>query len=90
MTLGQTSPLKSAIGISPSLLADLTLLSQYSAAASCWENFNSSAAGSPVYCAAEHCPLIEAASTEILYAFSGYPSSPSGIGMANTNISTLS
>jgi len=78
MALGQTSPLKSAIEISPSLLTDLTILSQYSAAASCRENFNSSAAGSPVYCAAEYCPLIEAANTEILYAFSGYihPSFP--------------
>ncbi|KAL5002447.1 Alpha/Beta hydrolase protein [Aspergillus recurvatus] len=73
--------------VSPALLTNLTLLSQYSAASSCSENYKSSFAGSPVYCGPEICPLINGAETEILYRFSKiYPGDTAGyIAADHTN-----
>lgn len=54
--------------ISSALLDDLTLFSQYSAAAYCSSNLNSTD-GSAVACSVGNCPLVEAADTQILYNF---------------------
>lgn len=56
--------------ITTSLLDDLTLFSQYSAAAYCSTNLNST--GAALACSVGNCPLVEAADTQILYDFDEY------------------
>jgi hypothetical protein len=56
--------------VTTTLLDDLTLFSQYSAAAYCSSNLNST--GVAVACSVGNCPLVEAADTQILYDFDEY------------------
>ncbi|CRG84115.1 hypothetical protein PISL3812_01445 [Talaromyces islandicus] len=53
--------------ITTTLLNDLSLFSQYSAAAYCSMNLNST--GAALACSVGNCPLVEAADTQILYDF---------------------
>ncbi|KAL3493747.1 aldehyde dehydrogenase family-domain-containing protein [Aspergillus germanicus] len=55
--------------VTPSLLDQLTLFSQYSAASSCSVNHNGSANGLPVYCDTGYCALLKSTVNEILYSF---------------------
>jgi triacylglycerol lipase len=53
--------------VSASVLQRLTLFAQYSAAAYCTNNINST--GTKLTCAAGNCPLVEAANTVTLAEF---------------------
>ncbi|KAJ5832958.1 hypothetical protein N7474_001269 [Penicillium riverlandense] len=58
------------VNISDGLLRDLTLFSEYSAAATCEKNFNSTG-GKKVTCDPGICPRLERSNTEILASFQG-------------------
>lgn len=55
------------LDVSSSLLNNLDLFAQYSAAAYCDENLNST--GTKLTCSVGNCPLVEAASTQSLDEF---------------------
>ncbi|KAE8378663.1 Alpha/Beta hydrolase protein [Aspergillus bertholletiae] len=65
--LAQAAPAPLRRDVSASVLSNLDLLAQYSAAAYCSENLNST--GTPLRCSAGNCPLVEAASTKSLDEF---------------------
>jgi triacylglycerol lipase len=71
--------------ITTAVLDDLTLFSQYSAAAYCSTNLNST--GVAVTCSVGNCPLVEAADTQILYDFDEYylPITPPYLYKATTH-----
>ncbi|KAB8224531.1 hypothetical protein BDV33DRAFT_233451 [Aspergillus novoparasiticus] len=65
--LAQAAPAPLRRDVSSSLLNNLDLLAQYSAAAYCSENLNST--GTKLTCSVGNCPLVEAASTQTLDEF---------------------
>lgn len=72
--------------ITTSLLDDMNLFAQYSAAAYCSANLDG--VGSALECSVGNCPLVEAASTKILYDFnesSSFGDATGYIAVDNTN-----
>ncbi|KAB8274785.1 Alpha/Beta hydrolase protein [Aspergillus minisclerotigenes] len=65
--LAQAAPAPLRRDVSSSLLNNLDLFAQYSAAAYCDENLNST--GTKLTCSVGNCPLVEAASTQTLDEF---------------------
>ncbi|OJJ50407.1 hypothetical protein ASPZODRAFT_149736 [Penicilliopsis zonata CBS 506.65] len=68
-SVAAATPLKMKRTITSSLLSDLDLFAQYSAAAYCTGNIDSATTGDQITCSADNCPLVEDASAVTLDEF---------------------